>query len=71
MLKDGGAVSLQDAAYRFCRHEPGVDVVLTGTGNPEHLRANVVSVCRPPLPAAVQARLRELFGGIAGLTGNQ
>jgi aryl-alcohol dehydrogenase-like predicted oxidoreductase len=71
VIKDGGAASVQDAAYRFCRHEPGVDVVLTGTGNPVHLKANVESLCRPALPAAVQQRLKELFGAIGGLTGNQ
>jgi L-galactose dehydrogenase len=71
VTKDGAAVSIQDAAYRFCRHEPGVDVVLTGTGNPEHLKANVESLCRPPLPAPVQQRLKDLFGNIDGLTGNQ
>ena len=68
---DGAAHSIQDAAYRFCRHEPGVDVVLTGTGNPEHLKANVQSLCRPPLPESVQLRLKELFGNIDGVTGNQ
>lgn len=71
VIRDGAAVSIQDAAYRFCRHEPGVDVVLTGTGNPEHLKANVESLCRPPLPTPVQQRLKELFGNIEGLTGNQ
>jgi len=71
VTQDGAAVFVQDAAYRFCRHEPGVDVVLTGTGNPQHLKANVESLCRPPLPAAVQQRLKDLFGSIDGLTGNQ
>jgi len=71
VIHSGAADSIQDAAYRFCRHEPGVDVVLTGTGNPQHLKANVESVCRPPLPAFVQSRLKELFGSIGGLTGNQ
>lgn len=71
VTQGGATVSIQDAAYRFCRHEPGVDVVLTGTGNPEHLKANVESLCRPPLPGAVQQRLKELFGNIEGLTGNQ
>jgi len=71
VTQDGAAVSIQDAAYRFCRHEPGVDVVLTGTGNPQHLKANVESLSRPPLPVSVQQRLKELFGGIYGLTGNQ
>ncbi|HSQ13649.1 MAG TPA: hypothetical protein VLM90_11535, partial [Candidatus Deferrimicrobium sp.] len=68
---DCAAVSIQDAAYRFCRYEPGVDVVLTGTGNPQHLKANIESLARPPLPAPVQQRLKELFENIAGLTGNQ
>jgi L-galactose dehydrogenase len=68
---NGAAVSIQDAAYRFCRYEPGVDVVLTGTGNPQHLKANVESLARPPLPAPVQERLKKLFGNIDGLTGNQ
>ncbi len=71
VTQEGAAVSVQDAAYRFCRHEPGVDVVLTGTGNPQHLKSNVESFCRPPLPAPVQQRLKELFGNIEGLTGNQ
>ena len=70
VIQQGGAVSIQDAAYRFCRHEPGVDVVLTGTGNPEHLKANVESLNRQPLPAAVQQTLRKLFGNTTWLTGN-
>jgi hypothetical protein len=67
---DGGAVSLQDAAYRFCRHEPGVNVVLTGTGNPDHLKANVESLVRPALPQTVRQRLKDLFGNTDWLTGN-
>ncbi|MBM4262190.1 MAG: aldo/keto reductase [Deltaproteobacteria bacterium] len=71
VIQEGGAVSVQDAAYRFCRHEPGVDVVLTGTGNPAHLKANVESLCRPALPIAVRERLAMLFGNTNWLTGNQ
>jgi aryl-alcohol dehydrogenase-like predicted oxidoreductase len=41
-LGDGKAVV--EAAYRFCRHEPGATVVLTGTGDPEHLKANVAAI---------------------------
>ncbi len=33
-----------DAAYRFCRHEPGVHAVLSGTGSLEHLSANLASL---------------------------
>ena len=70
LLSQGAASSIQDAAYRFCRHEPGVDIVLTGTGNPAHLRDNVESLLRPALPPAVRQRLFELFGILDSLTGN-
>lgn len=70
LVHDGGASTIIDAAYRFARHEPGIQVVLTGTGNVEHLRANVTSITREPLPDADQARLRSLFDGIAYFSGN-
>ena len=50
LIHEGGASTVPDAAYRFVRHEPGVDVVLFGTGDPEHLRANIASIVKPPLP---------------------
>ena len=68
-LKDG-TEGIIDAAYRFCRHEPGIDIVLTGTGNAEHLKENVASINRGPLPAAMQARLNELFGQVDSVSGN-
>jgi aryl-alcohol dehydrogenase-like predicted oxidoreductase len=48
------AESLPDAAYRFCRAEPGIHVVLSGTGNMGHLEQNIASIPRPPesAPAA-------------------
>ena len=67
---DGGAQSVPDAAYRFCRDEPGVDVVLSGTGSIEHLEANAASLERPPLPEATTARLHRLFVGIDSVSGN-
>lgn len=70
ILADAQAATLPEAAYRFCRHEPGVDVVLTGTGNPEHLKANVKSILKPPLPAATLQRLDAMFGSLDSLTGN-
>jgi L-galactose dehydrogenase len=66
----GGASSLQEAAYRFCRHEPGIDVVLTGTGNAAHLRENLAAINMGPLPAAHLARLEQLFGSVDSLSGN-
>ena len=54
-----------EAAYRFARHEPGVDVVLFGTGDAAHLRTNVASLLKPPLPEADRAKLAALFGHLA------
>jgi aryl-alcohol dehydrogenase-like predicted oxidoreductase len=61
-LVDGeGARSLIEAAYRFCRDEPGTDVILSGTGNVDHLEANVDAFSRPPLLPEDLARLRRVF----------
>src|SRR5262249_53257362 len=38
LVREDGATSIIDAAYRFVRDEPGVDVVLFGTSDPIHLR---------------------------------
>jgi aryl-alcohol dehydrogenase-like predicted oxidoreductase len=62
LIHDGGASSMTEAAYRYARHEPGVDVVLFGTGDAAHLRANIAAITKPPLPEADRAKLTELFG---------
>ena len=67
LIHEGGAQSLTDAAYRYARHEPGVDVTLFGTGSVDHLRANVASILRPALPEGDRARLAELFGHLSGV----
>jgi L-galactose dehydrogenase len=69
-LSESAAATLPEVAYRFCRHEPGVHVVLTGTGNVEHLKSNIESILKPPLPKGVLEKLKELFGNLAHLTGN-
>jgi L-galactose dehydrogenase len=62
-----GAGTITEAAYRFVRHEPGVDVVLFGTGEPDHLRANIAALSAPPLPLADRQTLTKLFGGLVGV----
>ncbi|RYG34616.1 aldo/keto reductase [bacterium] len=62
--------NLQEAAYRFCQGEPGIDVVLSGTGNVEHLRENARSLSQPPLPQEIQERLLRTFGKIDSISGN-
>ncbi len=67
LVHAAGAQSMVDAAYRFARHEPGIDVVLFGTGSIDHLRANIASILRPPLPKADVQRLYDLFGHLVGV----
>jgi aryl-alcohol dehydrogenase-like predicted oxidoreductase len=67
LIHEGGAGSMIEAAYRFARHEPGVDVVLFGTGDAAHLRSNVASLLKPPLPEADRAKLATLFGHLTGI----
>jgi aryl-alcohol dehydrogenase-like predicted oxidoreductase len=63
----GGALTVPEAAYRFVRHEPGVDVVLFGTGNVEHLRTNIASILKPPLPETDRRMLAKFFGHLIGV----
>jgi aryl-alcohol dehydrogenase-like predicted oxidoreductase len=67
LVHQGGAASMIEAAYRFARYEPGVDVVLFGTGDAAHLRSNVASLLKPPLPEADRAKLAKLFGHLTGI----
>jgi aryl-alcohol dehydrogenase-like predicted oxidoreductase len=70
LTREGDAATLMEAAYRFCIHEPGVDVVLMGTGEREHLRANVESALKPPLPTDALERVEAVFGAVDSVTGN-
>ncbi|MER2534027.1 MAG: aldo/keto reductase [Rhizobiaceae bacterium] len=70
LLEDGVAGSFTEAAYRFCRHTPGIDVVMTGTGNLAHLDQNIAAIQGAPLPAPVLDRLAALFGRVRSATGD-
>ena len=65
----GVATSLTEAAYRYCRHAPGMHVTVTGTGSPEHLRANIAAINEGPLPNDVLARLARIFGSVTSESG--
>jgi aryl-alcohol dehydrogenase-like predicted oxidoreductase len=69
LVKDQDAASLPDAAYRFCRDEPGTHVILSGTGDPRHLQENIVSFSRLPLPATVTHRLMHIFRNADAVSG--
>lgn len=70
LVHPGGAASLTEAAYRYCRYEPGVHVVLSGTGNIAHLEENARALLQPPLPAADVARVNRLFAQVDSVSGN-
>ncbi len=69
LVHERGAQNLVDAAYRFCRVEPGVHIVLSGTGNIQHLEENVACIQRPPLRAADHQRLTEIFARVDTVSG--
>lgn len=69
LLGENGASSLPEAAYRFCRAEPGIHTVLSGTGNPKHLAENVAAILKPPLRADVRNRLIEIFARVDTVSG--
>ena len=73
LVHAGGAAIITEAAYRYVRHEPGVDVVLFGTGNAKHLRDNIAAINKPPLPEKDLVQLTTLFGHLTngiGLDGH-
>ena len=65
-----GGPTVVEAAYRFCRYEPGAHVVLTGTGDEEHLKDNVESILAPKLSSDVRERLAAMFGNVDSVSGN-
>ncbi len=67
LIHEGGAKTITEAAYRFARHEPGVDVVLFGTGDTDHLRTNIASLLKPALPDSDRQKLSALFGHLTGI----
>ncbi|MEX1019786.1 MAG: aldo/keto reductase [Litorilinea sp.] len=64
------AESLTEAAYRYCRYEPGAHVVLSGTGSVQHLAENAEALSQPPLPPAHVARVNDLFARVDTVSGN-
>ena len=68
-LLDENCATLTEAAYRYCRHLPGVNVVLTGTSQRAHLRQNIAAIEGPPLPEQDLRRIAAIFGQVDSVTG--
>ncbi len=64
LVEPGVAAKVGEAAYRFCRHTPGIDVVITGTGSEKHLAENLAAIAGPPLPPSALERLGAIFGRV-------
>jgi len=69
LIHDNGSSSIVDAAYRFCRDEPGTHVILSGTGNLNHMKANIESFLEPPLPEKDIIRLKAIFRKVDSISG--
>jgi len=69
-LESGACETLAEMAYRFCLHEQGIHVVLSGTGSLEHLRENRRTAEKPPLPHDTRASIERLFGSVDSVSGN-
>ncbi len=62
-IKEGMAV-LADRGIKYVAHQKAIHVIVTGTSNLDHLKANVDSAFSPPLPPPVEAALRRIYGKI-------
>ena len=61
---------ITNIAYRFCSGEPGIHVVLSGTGNPGHLEANAAALLGPSLPPEQIETFQRVFRGLDSISGN-
>jgi aryl-alcohol dehydrogenase-like predicted oxidoreductase len=69
LIHDNGAENMVDAAYRFCHYEPGTHVILSGTGNIDHLKDNIKFMQKPPLPKKEVIKLTEIFRNVDSISG--
>lgn len=77
LLKDSQqGIPLPSLAYRFCLQEPGLDIILMGTGSRDHLIENITSCFDeddsfPALDPVVTSAIREFFSGVSDLSGQE
>lgn len=58
---DIGGLEWPEASLRFAAYAGGVTCALTGSGNSDHIQANISAVNAGPLPADVVAHLEQRF----------
>jgi len=71
LRQDGtqAASSVMDAAYRYCAHKAGINIVLTGTSSEAHLVDNLNSINSQALPDYIMEKLELLFGNVNCVSG--
>ena len=67
ILKDSGAKNVIDACYRYARHEKGVDTVLFGTGDINHLKENLNYILAPRLSDECIKKIDYYFSHLKGV----
>ena len=66
-LKDSGANNIIDACYRYVRHQKGIDTVLFGTGDIDHLKKNIRSIVNSKLSDECINRFNQYFSHLKGV----
>ena len=66
-LKDSGANNIIDACYRYARHQEGIDTVLFGTGNIDHLKKNINSILNFKLSDECINKINQYFSHLKGI----
>lgn len=69
IMKNSNCSSLTELAYRFCGSEPGIHSILSGTGNIDHLLANIRDINKGPLPDDQRLLLAEMFARVDTVSG--
>ena len=66
-LKDSSAHNIIDACYRYVRHQKGIDTVLFGTGDIDHLKKNIRSIVNSKLSDECINKFNQYFSHLKGV----
>ena len=67
ILKNSGANNIIDACYRYVRHQKGIDTVLFGTGDVDHLKKNIKSIVSLKLSDECINKIDQYFSHLKGI----